>query len=399
MALVLNEEQQMLKESARGFLQEHAPLAQLRRLRDERDATGYSAESWAQMVELGWAGILVPEAYGGLDFGHVGMGQVMEENGRTLTASPLFSTAILGVSALVLGGSNEQKKILLPAIVEGSLTLALALDEGPKHNPAQVTMTASKGGAESNNFKLNGAKQFVADGHVAEKLIVSARTSIRSSAHSSTHSSVAPDDNDGISVFLVDRDAEGVTVERVMMADSRNSAMVTFDNVVVPQGAMLGQAGKGLALIEGLTDIGNAHLAAELLGISLEVFERTVQYMQERKQFGVLIGSYQGLQHRAAHLFSEIELTKSVVIKALQGLDEKLLDENSDAASLLCSMAKAKASEVAALATNESVQLHGGIGMTDEYDMGFYMKRARVAEHMLGDQRFHQRRFAALSGY
>ena len=399
MALVLNEEQQMLKESARGFLQEHAPLAQLRRLRDERDAIGYSAESWAQMVELGWAGILVPEAYGGLDFGHVGMGQIMEENGRTLTASPLFATAILGVSALVLGGSDEQKKTLLPAIVEGSLTLALALDEGPKHNPAQVTMTASKGGAESNNFKLNGAKQFVADGHVADKLIVSARTSMRSSTHSSTHSSAAPDDNDGISVFLVDREAPGVTVERVVMADSRNSAMVTFNNVAVPQEAMLGQVDKGLALIEGLTNIGNAHLAAELLGISLEVFERTVQYMQERKQFGVLIGSYQGLQHRAAHLFSEIELTKSVVIKALQGLDEKLLDENSDAASLLCSMAKAKASEVAALATNESVQLHGGIGMTDEYDMGFYMKRARVAEHMLGDQRFHQRRFATLSGY
>ena len=388
MALVLNEEQQMLKESARGFLQEHAPLAQLRRLRDERDAVGYSVESWAQMVELGWAGILVPETYGGLDFGHVGMGQIMEENGRTLTASPLFATAILGVSALVLGGSDEQKKTLLPAIVEGSLTLALALDEGPKHKPAQVSTTAKNNddGTATGDFLLSGTKAFVADGHVADKLIVSVRTS--------TPGSAAADDNDGISVFLVDRDAPGVTVERVVMADSRNSAMVTFNNVSVPEDAMLGQGGKGLALIERLADIGNAHLAAELLGISLEVFERTVQYMQERKQFGVLIGSYQGLQHRAAHLFSEIELTKSVVIKALQALDE-----NSDAVSLLCSMAKAKASEVAALATNESVQLHGGIGMTDEYDMGFYMKRARVAEHMLGDQRFHQRRFAALSGY
>lgn len=379
MALVLNEEQLMLKESARGFLQEHAPLAQLRSLRDERDANGYSTETWAQMVELGWAGILVPEAYGGLGFGHVGMGQIMEESGRTLSASPLFATAVLGVSALVLGGSEEQKKNHLPALVEGSLTLALALDEGPKYQPAQVALTADNRGGD---FELNGEKHFVADGHIADCLIVSARTA------------GAPGDGEGVTLFMLDRNAPGVAVERMVMADSRNSARVSFNKVRVPEAAILGERDGGLSLIEKLSDIGNAHLAAELLGLSQEVLDRTVQYMKERKQFGVLIGSFQGLQHRVAHLFSEIELAKSVLIKTLQALDE-----SSGDVSVLVSMAKAKVSEVAALATNEGVQLHGGIGMTDEYDMGFYMKRARVAEQMFGDQRFHQRRFAELSGY
>jgi acyl-CoA dehydrogenase len=193
---------------------------------------------------------------------------------------------------------------------------------------------------------------------------------------------------------LVDRNAPGVTVERVVMADSRNSAMVRFDNVALPRAALLGAPGTASAAIERLTEIGNAHLAAELLGLSMEVCEQTVAYLNTRKQFGVLIGSYQGLQHRAAHLFSEIELLKSLVIKALQSLDS-----GSSEAGVLASLAKAKAGEVATLATNEAVQLHGGVGMTDELDIGFFMKRARVAEHLYGDHRYHLRRFAALSGY
>lgn len=379
MALVLSEEQQMLKESARGFLQDHAPLAQLRGLRDERDAKGYSPDTWAQMVKMGWSGVLVPEAYGGVDFGHVGMGQIMEEMGRTLSASPLFATAVLGASALVQGGSEEQKQSYLPAIANGSLTLALAIDEGSVHAPAQVALQAVDSGS---GFELNGEKHFVADGHIADQLIVLVRTF------------GAQGDQEGLSLLLVDRKAPGVEVERIVMADSRNSARIRFNGVSVAETALLGRRDEAWTLIESLIDIGNAHLSAELIGIAQEVFERTVQYMKERKQFGVLIGSYQGLQHRVAHLFSEIELAKSLLINMLQGLDQ-----NRDDINLLVTMAKAKASEVATLATNEAVQLHGGIGMTDEYDMGFYMKRARVAEQMFGDQRFHQRRFATLSGF
>lgn len=379
MALVLNEEQQMLKESARGFLQETAPVEALRRLRDERDPTGYSKALWQQMAEMGWSGILVAEAYGGLEFGHVGMGQVMEENGRTLTASPLFSTAILGVSLISLAASDEQKTALLPAIVEGRLVTALALESGSRHRPAHTGVQASRAGE---GYGLSGEKQFVIDGHVADKLIVSARTS------------GAEGDEAGISLFLVDAGTDGLEVERVIMADSINSAFVRFKDVEVSAQDCLGPVDDGYGLLQRVVDIGNVHLAAELLGIAQEVFERTVQYMKERRQYGALIGSYQGLQHRAAHLFSEIELAKSVVIKALQALDE-----GSDNLPLLVSLAKAKVGEVATLATNEAVQLHGGIGMTDELEIGFFMKRARVAEQVFGDQRFHQGRFAALQGY
>mgnify|MGYP003670872535 CR=1 FL=1 len=379
MALVLNEEQQMLKESARGFLQEHAPVAALRALRDQRDEVGFSRALWASMAELGWAGILVDEAYGGLQFGHVGMGQVVEENGRTLTASPLFSTAILSVSAISLAGSDEQKKALLPAIAAGDLVVALAVDAGARHNPSSTGVSAQK---TPEGFCLNGEKQFVIDGHVADKFIVSVRTG------------GAEGSPEGITLFAIDADTAGVEVERVFMADSLNSAFVRFNNVNVAGDTMLGEVGAGFAALQQVLDIGNVHLSAELLGLSQEVLERTVAYMKERKQYGVLIGSYQALQHRAAHLFSEIELAKSVVIKALQALDE-----GAEETPLLVSLAKAKVSEVATLATNEGVQLHGGIGMTDELDIGFFMKRARIAEQLLGDQRYHTRRFAALNGY
>lgn len=379
MALVLNEEQLMLKESAQGFLSEHAPVAQLRQLRDERSETGYSKDTWQKMVELGWSGILVPEVHGGLEFGHVGMGQVMEENGRTLAASPLFSTAIMAVAAINQAGSDAQKKATLPAIADGSLLLALALDEGPKYCPYVVKTTAVVRG---DGFTLNGEKQFVSDGHIADKLIVSARTSGEAN------------DEQGISLFLVDRNAPGVEVERVHLADSRNNAILRFNNVTLNADALLGGQDGAAVTLNYLCNVASAHLSAELLGMTQEVFGRTVQYMKERSQYGVLIGSYQALQHRAAHMFSEIELAKSVVLKTLQALDK-----NDEQLSLLASVCKAKVSEVATLVTNEGVQLHGGIGMTDELDIGFFMKRARVAGQQFGDQRYHAQRFATLQGY
>jgi len=375
MALVLNEEQRMLKDAAREFLAANAPVAQLRALRDERDPLGYRPETWRAMVELGWSGVLVPEAQGGLDFGHVGMGQISEEAGRTLTASPLFATAVLGVSALVLAGTEAQRAALLPAIVAGELTLAPAFDEGPRHAPDAVAARLRQSGA---GFVLDGAKAFVPDGHSADRLLVSAR--VEGSAR--------------LALVLVERAAPGVSVERVVMADSRNSANVRFANVAVAADAVLGGGEDAGAALARLIDIGNAHLAAELLGLASEVFQRTVEYLNTRKQFGVLIGSYQGLQHRAAHLYSELELLKSLVLKTLQALDA-----GSDEVPVLASLAKAKAGEVATLATNEAVQMHGGVGMTDELEIGFFMKRARVAEQRYGDHRYHLQRYAALCGY
>ena len=280
---------------------------------------------------------------------------------------------------LFRSGTSDQQHTLLPKVAAGELLLTLAVDETPRHNPAQVSTRLENKG---DGFVLNGRKQFVIDGHVADKLIVSAR------------SSGADNERDGISLLLVDRTAAGVNVERVSMADSRNAALVTFADVAVPASDLLGEAGQGFDALELTLDVVNGQLAAELLGLSLESFERTVAYLQERKQFGVTLSSFQGLQHRCAHLFSELELVKSVVLKALMALDEG--DED---ASLLVSLAKAKACEVAELATNEAVQMHGGMGMTDEFDIGLFMKRARCVQTLFGDARYHANRFALLKGY
>lgn len=377
-ALILNEEQQMLKDAAKGFLSERAPISQLRQLRDSRDATGFSRELWQGMVDMGFVGTLMLEEFGGSAFGNVGMGQVFEQAGRNLSVSPLLSTAVIGVCALQLAGSAEQQR-LLPAIAEGRLLTALAVDEAPRHNPARVATTAAQQGT---GFVLNGQKTFVIDGHVADKLIVSARTA------------GADSDRSGISLFLLDRDAAGVSVERTIMVDSRNAAVVHFNNVQVEAGALLGELDQGFAVLDKLLDVANAQLAAELLGIASQAFEVTVKYLQERKQFGVVLGSFQGLQHRCAHLFSELELVKSVVLKALVALDQGAED-----AAQLVSLAKAKSCEVAELATNEAVQMHGGMGMTDEFDVGLFMKRARAAQLLFGDYRYHADRFATLRGY
>lgn len=377
--LVLNEEQQMLKDAAKRFMGESAPVSQLRKLRDERDATGFSRELWQSMVEMGFAGTLVPESYGGSAFGNVGMGQVSEQAGRNLSASPLFSSSVLGASALLLAGSDEQKQSLLPAMAEGKLLVSLAIDEQPRHAPARVGTVAQ---SQDGGYVLTGTKRFVVDGHVADKFVVSARTG------------VGEGDEQGVSLFLIDSAAQGLSIERTIMADSRNAATVQLDHVSVGAGDLLGPLDQGYPLLEQVLDIGNAQLAAELLGIAQEAFERTVAYMQERKQFGVVIGSFQALQHRAAHMFSELELVKSVVLKALLALDEG--DEEAPA---LVSLAKAKASEVAELITNEAIQLHGGMGMTDEFDLGLFIKRARVVQQLLGDYRYHADRFARLRGY
>jgi alkylation response protein AidB-like acyl-CoA dehydrogenase len=379
MALVINEEQQMLKESAQGFLAEHAPLSEVRKQRDAGSAAGYADNLWSQMVEMGWAAILVPEAYGGLEFGHVGMGQIVEQTGRTLTASPLFATAVLGVTAINAAGSEQQKAELLGAIASGEITTALAVDETAHHAPAQVSMSASK---QTGGYRLVGSKRFVVDGGTADKLVVAARTS------------GAAGDAQGISLFIVDRTAAGVEVERTAVTDGRNYANINFNDVEVAEAALLGEEGTGFKALSATLDVGNIYLSAELLGMAQETFDRTLQYLKERKQFGVLIGSFQALQHRAADWWSQIELCKSVVLKALQATDE-----GDKRAPALASIAKAKLSEVAELSTNEAIQMHGGIGMTDEYDIGFFIKRARPAQTLFGDNSYHTDRFAQLSGY
>ena len=378
MALVLNDDQVMIRESAEGFFKAQSPVAELRRLRDTADAAGFDRATWTRMAEMGFAGVLVPEAHGGSGFGYVAAGLIAEATGRNLSPTPLLSTAILAATALAHGSAEQQAKYL-PGLAAGEWLCALAADEAARHAPAHV---ATRAEASGNGFKLNGRKGFVLDGHTADTLIVAART--------------AGDDGDeaGITLFLVDAHAPGVAAERRVLIDSRGAAAVTLTDVQVDGADVLGEVGQGWAILSRVLDAGRACLAAEMLGLAHESFTRTVDYLKQREQFGQKIGSFQALQHRAAHLFCEVELARSVTLRALAALDA-----GEDRASQFASLAKAKVGEVARLATNEAVQMHGGIGMTDDFDIGFFMKRARAAQETFGDSAFHGDRLATMMGY
>jgi alkylation response protein AidB-like acyl-CoA dehydrogenase len=379
MALVLNDEQTMLRDNARGFLTKNAPIAHLRALRDNRDADGFARALWKNFVEMGWAGILVPQDYGGLGLGHVEAGVVMEELGRTLTPSPFLSTAVLAASAIARAGTDRQKETYLPKIVAGELIATLAVDETAKHHPDKIAMTATRAGS---GFKLSGAKTFVIDGHVAKLLIVAARTSGKAG------------DTNGLTLFIVDANAPGVRAERTSTVDTHNAARITFDDVNASADSVLGKIDAAWDVLEGMLNVGRAAVAAEMVGASEEAFGRTVSYLKERKQFGKAIGEFQALQHRAAHLYCELEVTRAAVLKALQ-----TLDDSYDRAGAIVSVAKARAGLSATLAVNEAVQMHGGIGMTDEFDIGLFMKRVRVCQELLGDSNFHADRLARLNRY
>jgi len=379
MALVLNEEQTMLRDSARGFIGDNAPVAHLRKLRDDNDPTGFSRALWKNFAEMGFSGLLVPDEFGGSGLGCVEAGVVMEEVGRNLMPSPFLATAVLAASALSRGGSAAQKSEHLPKIADGSLLAALAIDEGTKHRPLQTAMQAVRSG---NGFRLNGAKAFVVDGHVADLLIVAAR------------SAGTPGERAGLTLFLVDPKTHGIALERTAMVDSHNAARIVFDNVEVNADGVLGEVDQGGALLEGILNVGRGAVASEMVGVSEEVFGRTVTYLKERKQFGRLIGEFQALQHRAAHLYTEIEITRAAVLKALQ-----TLDADFDNAAAAVAVAKARAGATATLAVQEGVQMHGGMGMTDAFDIGFFMKRARVCQELFGDSNFHADQLARLKNY
>ena len=379
MAMLLTDEQNMLRDAARGFLQASAPIDQLRRLRDEASSDGYDRDTWKSMAEMGWSGVLIPEDHGGVAMGHVAAGVIAEEMGRTLTASPFLSTAVMGAIAVAGYGSASQCEQWLSKIADGTTNVAVAVDEDRSHSPGLVTTSAQ---ASDRGFRISGGKSFVADGHVADLILVSAR------------SSGGVRDENGISLFLVPRDCAGLTIERQMMVDSRNSATVQFDGVEVDFDALVGEAGAGYAVLEHVLDAGRACLAAEMLGSAQECLAQTIDYLSTRRQFDRTIGSFQALQHRAAHLFTEIEIGRSAVMRALQALDAASKDRQ-----LIVSVAKSKVGRVAQLAAQEAIQMHGGIGMTDEFNIGFFLKRVRVAEALYGDANFHADKFARMRNY
>lgn len=379
MALVLNEDQVLLKDAARAFIQDKSPIAEFRKLRDTNDASGFDRKLWKEMAALGWAGIIIPEEFGGSGFGFVGLGVVLEEAGRTLLASPLVSTALIGASAVLRGGTAAQKKEILPPIATGDWLLALALEEGPRHAPYAIATKAEKAG---DGYTLNGKKTFVLDGHVADQLIVVARTSCKTG------------DRDGLTLFLVEPTTPGVKITRTIMADSRNAANIEFSGVKLAADAVLGGVDQGADILDPVLDRARIALSAEMLGCIRESFERTIEYLKTRQQFGVLIGTFQALKHRAAEMFCEIELSVSVVLDALIAIDE-----NRNDVPQMASLAKARLNDTFFLVSNEALQMHGGIGMTDEFDIGLFMKRARVTQASFGDSAFHRARYASLEGY
>ena len=379
MKLVLTEEEQFLKDTAKSFADERSPLTHFRALRDNNDPLLWDKDLWSEMTKLGWPGILIPEEYGGTDFGITGISVILNECAKTLTPSPLFATGVIGAYAITNFGTEEQKQKYLPKIASGELTTALAVDESSHHNPADTEVIAKK---ESSKFIINGKKIFVIDGASADLIILLARTSGNKG------------DMAGLTLFLINSDTKGINKIKLDMADSRNYANINFNEVEIPGSNILGDLETGGETVEDILDIGRITMASEMLGNAEAAFEMTLDYLKQRKQFGALIGSFQALQHRAAEMFCEIELTKSSVIGAM-----KAADEGSNELQRLSSLAKTMAGETLYLVSNESVQMHGGIGVTDEYDIGFFLKRARVAEQIFGTSKFHTERYANLSGF
>jgi alkylation response protein AidB-like acyl-CoA dehydrogenase len=363
---VLTEEQSMLRDAAKSWVQEKSPVTAFRKVRDSGVDVGYDVAAWNEMAEMGWAGVIIPEEYGGSNFGYLSLGLVLEETGRALTASPLLVSALGAASALILGGSESQKSAWLPKIADGSAVATLAVDEGPHHRPDQVAAKVEGG-------KLSGKKVFVLEGMAADVFVVSAQS------------------GGAIELYLVKADAAGVSRQKLSLADSRGAANVTFDGVAVSDADKLSG---GTALLEKVLDRARAGLAAEMLGAATQAFEVTLDYLKTRVQFGQVIGSFQALQHRAAKMFTELELSRSAVEAALTAIDNDAPDVPE-----LVSLSKAKMGDTFHLISNEMVQMHGGIGMTDAHDAGFYLKRARAAEATYGNQAFHRDRYARIQGY
>ena len=379
MKLILTEEEQFLKDTAKSFAEERSPITHFRSLRDMSDPMLWDKNIWDEMSKLGWPGIMIPEEFGGSNFGLSGICVVLQECAKTLTPSPLFASGVLGAYAINNYGTKEQKEKYLPLIACGELTTSVAVDESSHHNPYDTVLIAKK---NSDEYILSGKKNFVIDGTSSDLLIVLARTSGKKG------------DLTGLTLFLVDPTNEGIDRIKLEMADSRNYANIIFDNVKISSKNVLGDIEAGGEAIDDVLDIGRIAMSAEMLGNSEAAFETTLDYLKQRKQFGVLIGSFQALQHRAAEMFCEIELTKSSVIAAMRAADER-----SNDVQRLSSLAKTVAGETLHLVSNEAIQMHGGIGVTDEYDIGFFLKRARVAEQIFGSAKFHTERYANLSGF
>lgn len=369
---VLTEEQSLIQGAAKSWVREQSPISAFRAMRDSGNPLGFDERAWKDQVEMGWSGVIIPEAYGGSDLGFVSFGLILEEMGRTLTATPLLASGLAAASAIILGGDEKQKNKWLPKIADGYLVATLAVDETPRHAPEAPATIAVKQGAA---YQITGRKVFVMEGPAADLFIVSAQI----------------DGAGGVSLFSVRADASGVARQNLKLIDSRGFSNVTFEDA---HGELLGVPGGGWPVLDATLDRARAGMAAEMLGAAMQAFEITLDYLKVRVQFGRPIGSFQALQHRAADMLTKLELARSAVEAALQAIDA-----DSAEAPELVSLAKTVMGGALQHVTNEMIQMHGGIGMTDEHDAGFFLKRARVCEAVFGNQAYHRDRYARILGY
>lgn len=378
MVFVPSEEQRQAADVAVRFFGDRAPTSLLRRLRDENAPLHFDPAVWAEMGSLGLQAVALGEGDGGIGLGFVAMGRILLEGGKTLAPSPLFATSVLGASVIECAGTSEQRERYLPLVAEGALTLCFAHEESAHHDPELVATRAT----QNDTFRLSGSKRYVLDGDIADKIIVVARTSGEER------------DQDGLSFFMLDREMPGVSITSLSTVDSRSIAHIDFTDVVLDEASLIGTQDAALPAFERVLDRARACMAAEMLGIALELFDRTIAYLGQREQFGVKIGSFQALKHRAAQMFTELELSKSVVFAALHAIDEAAAD-----AASLCTLAKARLNDTLNRVSNEAIQMHGGMGVTDELDLGLFLKRARVAAQCFGASPWLRQRYAMLNGY
>ena len=366
MSYLLTEDAKALRESAGKFFAGSDSLKNLRQWRDTKDLTEAARGAWEGMVELGFAGILIPEEFGGVGLDSRASIQIAEMMGKTLSGGPFISSAVMAATAISHGDNDRLKAELLPAIA-GGMIVAIACEEKPRHSPHGIGTVAMKRGE---NYVLSGRKTAIIDGNIADRLIVAAR----------------PLDGHDLMLFLVDTDASGITIKSGMGIDSHPLVEIEFHDVQAATSNLICDPRHAPHLLDRAYDAGRLHLAAEMLGAAQEAFDRAVEYLKTRVQFGKKIGEFQALQHRAAILFGELEIARSTVLKAATGSAEHI------------SMAKARVGEIAKKVAGEAVQFHGGIGVTDDFDLGFFLKRIRVAAEQLGDSAFHTERYAMIQG-
>lgn len=368
----------MLSDAIEKWAQGRLSVSVLRDYRDNRESRGNDPEIWRELADFGLPGALIPEEHGGNGVGFEALGRAIEILGRSLAPTPLLASGLVATATLLAGGTEAQKAVLLPKLAGGSTIATLAHEENSRHNPAPKALLLTEG---NGTITLNGRKIAVPEGLSADVILVSgiyaSGTKVGQTA-----------------LVIVEVDQAGLTRHQRRQVDSREYADLSFDNVTVSSACVLSGEVNGAALLDYALDCLRIGLSLEMIGGAEQAFSVTLDYLKTRVQFGQLIGSFQALQHRAAELYSRLSVARYCIRSAMQALDN-----NRNDVPMLASLAKATAGETFNFVASEMIQLHGGIGMTDDLDAGFYLKRSRVADALGGNQAFHRERYAHIGGW